>query len=70
MRGARPATRMASDIELVLVDFDDTIVETAPRFQNARRRLFELLAAAGFDADMCARVHHDEVDPSMLRRFV
>lgn len=57
------------DIELVLVDFDDTIVETAPRFQNARRRLFERLAAAGFDAEACERVHHHEVDPSMLQRF-
>ena len=54
------------DIELVLVDFDDTIVETAPRFQNARRRLFEMMATHGFDADACERVHHDEVDPIML----
>ena len=58
-----------SDIELVLVDFDDTIVETAPRFQNARRRLFEMLAAHGFEEDACERVHHHEVDPIMLGRF-
>lgn len=64
--GVSPAR---GDIELVLVDFDDTIVETAPRFQNARRRLFELLVAAGFEADVCERVHLEEVDPSMLRRF-
>ena len=56
-------------IDLVLVDFDDTIVETAPRFQNARRRLFEMLVHAGFEADACERVHQDEVDPSMLQRF-
>jgi len=57
------------DIELVLVDFDDTIVETAPRFQNARRRMIERLVAAGFDADACERIHHDEVDADMLSRF-
>ncbi|MFO8174399.1 MAG: hypothetical protein R6T96_08970, partial [Longimicrobiales bacterium] len=27
--------------ELVLVDFDDTLVETAPAFQKARDRLFQ-----------------------------
>jgi putative hydrolase of the HAD superfamily len=54
------------DIDLVLVDFDDTIVETAPRFQNARRRLFEMMAAHGFDEDACERVHHHEIDPLML----
>ena len=58
-----------SDIDLVLVDFDDTIVETAPRFQNARRRLFEMLVAHGFDADACEQVHHHEIDPVMLDRF-
>jgi len=62
-RGPRPER---SDVELVLVDFDDTIVETAPRFQNARRRLFELMATHGFDADACERVHHHEIDPLML----
>lgn len=60
---------MGTPIEVVLVDFDDTIVETAPRFQNARRRLFEMLVEAGFSAADCERVHHDEVDPSMLGRF-
>ena len=38
-------------VDMVLVDFDDTIVETAPRFQNARRRLFEMMATHGFDAE-------------------
>ena len=57
------------DIELVLVDFDDTIVETAPRFQNARRRLFEMMATHGFDAEACERVHHHEIDPLMLAQY-
>ena len=57
------------DIDLVLVDFDDTIVETAPRFQNARRRLFELMAAHGFDESACERVHHHEIDPLMLGQY-
>jgi putative hydrolase of the HAD superfamily len=64
---ARAARR--GDIELVLVDFDDTIVETAPRFQSARRAMIERLVAAGFDAEACERLHHDEVDVDMLRRF-
>jgi putative hydrolase of the HAD superfamily len=62
----RPAN---SDIDLVLVDFDDTIVETAPRFQNARRRLFEMMAAHGFDEASCERVHHHEIDPLMLGQY-
>jgi len=55
-------------IELVLVDFDDTIVETAPRFQNARATLFRLLMEAGFPEEACDRVHHHEVDPVMLQK--
>lgn len=58
-----------SDIDLVLVDFDDTIVETAPRFQNARRRLFEMMMAHGFDEDSCEHVHHNEIDPLMLGQY-
>ncbi len=53
-------------VDLVLVDFDDTLVETAPRFQQARRELFALLAAEGFDEARARRVHHDEVDREML----
>jgi putative hydrolase of the HAD superfamily len=64
---AASARAARGDIELVLVDFDDTIVETAPRFQNARRAMIERLVAAGFDADACERLHHDEVDADMLR---
>ena len=58
-----------SDIDLVLVDFDDTLVDTAPRFQRARRELFELLASLGFDEDLVRRTHHDEIDPVMRTRF-
>lgn len=55
-------------IRLVLVDFDDTLVETAPRFARARRALFDLLAEAGFDPAEVRRVHHEEVDPGMRAR--
>lgn len=58
-----------SDIALVLVDFDDTIVDTAPRFLGARRTLFARLAALGFDDTRAHAVHHEEVDPRMRRQF-
>lgn len=58
-----------TDINLVLVDFDDTLVDTAPRFQNARRELFYLLERAGFEEASARRVHHDQVDPLMRQRF-
>ena len=54
-------------IDLVLVDFDDTLVETAPRFERARTALFRLLEEAGFDRAEAERVHHHEVDPAMRR---
>jgi putative hydrolase of the HAD superfamily len=54
--------------ELVLVDFDDTLVVTAPRFRAARRQLFELLEGHGFRTPDIERVHHDEVDPVMRAR--
>lgn len=54
---------------LVLVDFDDTLVDTAPRFERARRRLFERLERAAFDRAEAERVHHHEVDPRMRRRY-
>lgn len=56
-----------NDIELVLVDFDDTLVSTAPRFERARRDLFDRLVAARFDREEVERVHHHEVDPVMRR---
>lgn len=54
-------------IDLVLVDFDDTLVDTAPRFEGARQRLFDHLAALGFDRARVEHVHHHEVDPGMRR---
>lgn len=56
-------------IELVLVDFDDTLVDTAPRFLGARRQLFARLASLGFEDAHCRDVHHQRVDPDMMRRF-
>lgn len=56
-------------IELVLVDFDDTLVDTAPRFQNARRDLFKLLADCGFSERDVERIHHEEVDPMMRQTY-
>lgn len=63
--GGRPA----GDPALVLVDFDDTIVDTAPRFQNARRDFFALLQGLGFPLEEILRVHHDEIDPGMIERY-
>jgi putative hydrolase of the HAD superfamily len=60
---------LVSAIELVLVDFDDTLVDTAPRFQRARRALFDLLINLGFDEESVRRTHHDEIDPLMRKRF-
>ncbi len=54
--------------DLVLVDFDDTLVDTAPRFAQARDALFTLLKAEGFDPAVVHRVHHHEVDPVMRAR--
>ena len=56
-------------IELVLVDFDDTLVATAGRFRDARERLFSLLADQGLDAGDVARLHHDEIDPELRQRY-
>ena len=54
---------------LVLVDFDDTLVDSAPRFQNARRELFRVLAAIGFAEADIYRIHHDEIDPALRKRY-
>ena len=56
-----------TQIDLVLVDFDDTLVDTAPRFERARQRLFDRLAELGFDRGHVEHVHHHEVDPAMRR---
>lgn len=54
---------------LVLVDFDDTLVETAPAFQAARKALFQRLAVEGFPPELSFRVHHEEVEPELLALF-
>jgi putative hydrolase of the HAD superfamily len=59
----------ASPIELVLVDFDDTLVDTAPRFQRARQELFDLLANLGFEPELIRQTHHEEIDPVMRNRY-
>ncbi len=69
MTEANAFVEQASDIDLVLVDFDDTLVDTAPRFQRARRELFEFLVNLGFDEDLVRRTHHEEIDPVMRTRF-
>jgi len=55
--------------ELVLVDFDDTLVETAPAFQKARDALFRQLQGEGFDQEDAFRVHHEVVEPELLELF-
>ncbi|MGD2120169.1 MAG: HAD family hydrolase [Gemmatimonadota bacterium] len=51
---------------LALVDFDDTLVETAPAFQMAREALFQRLREEGFPYEIARRTHYDEVDPILL----
>lgn len=60
---------MSRTIELVLVDFDDTLVATAPRFEAARDELFRILAAEGFAEETARALHHDIIDPPMRARF-
>lgn len=62
-----PAPIRLEEIQLVLVDFDDTLVNTAPRFERARRELFDRLAEESFDRAEIERIHNDEVDPAMRR---
>jgi putative hydrolase of the HAD superfamily len=60
---------MTPRIELVLVDFDDTLVATAPRFEAARRQLFELLHEYGHDRELAHTLHHEIIDPPMRARY-
>ena len=53
-------------MELALVDFDDTLVETAPAFHQAREALFALLEGKGYSREVAHRIHYDEVDPELL----
>lgn len=55
--------------EIVLVDFDDTLVNTATRFRGAREALFARLAELGFDDATARHVHHHEVDPVVIERY-
>jgi len=50
----------------VLVDFDDTLVETAPAFHSAREALFARLELEGFPREEARDVHFNEVDPELL----
>jgi putative hydrolase of the HAD superfamily len=56
-------------IDLVLVDFDDTLVNTGPRFQNARRSLLALLQDAGFPDDAAHDMLYHQVDPGMREQY-
>lgn len=56
-------------LELALVDFDDTLVETAPAFQEAREALFHRLAKEGFPREEAEEVHYREVEPELLAVF-
>jgi len=56
-------------IELVLVDFDDTLVATAPRFERARDELFRLLRREGFEEAAARALHHDIIDPEMRKQY-
>ena len=51
------------------MDFDDTLVDTAPRFERARSMLFDRMAELGFDRDRVVQVHHHEVDPVLRKEF-
>lgn len=56
-------------IELVLVDFDDTLVDTGPRFQHARRSLLQLMEDAGFAAAAAHDMLYNRVDPGMREQY-
>lgn len=60
---------MPMNAELVLVDFDDTLVATAPRFEAARRRLFERLRECGHEERLVRTLHHEIIDPPMRARY-
>jgi putative hydrolase of the HAD superfamily len=56
-------------VDLVLVDFDDTLVDTGPRFQNARRTLLALMRDVGFAEDTARHVLFHDVDPGMRTQY-
>jgi len=51
---------------LVLVDFDDTLVDTGPRFSEARDSFFALMEEEGLDPERARRIHHEEVEVELL----
>ncbi|HEX2166830.1 MAG TPA: HAD family hydrolase [Longimicrobiales bacterium] len=55
--------------DLILVDFDDTLVDTGPRFQNARRSLLALMREAGFAEDVAYDMLYNQVDPGMRTKY-
>lgn len=68
--GKDPArTKTERMAELVLVDFDDTLVETAPAFHGAREALFRRLSFEGFQEEEVSRVHYHVVEPELLVLF-
>jgi putative hydrolase of the HAD superfamily len=52
-------------IDLVLVDFDDTLVDTGPRFQRARRSLVALMVEQGFSDEDARDMLYNRIDPAM-----
>jgi putative hydrolase of the HAD superfamily len=56
-------------IDIVLVDFDDTLVDTAPRFQNARRSLLTLMQECGFTEGAAYDMLYHQVDPGMRAQY-
>jgi len=69
MRMMRTDMERQPSIDLVLVDFDDTLVDTAPRFEGARAELFRLLEKQGFERELVRTLHYDVVDPEMRRQY-
>jgi putative hydrolase of the HAD superfamily len=65
-KGPRPREPMT---DLVLVDFDDTLVETAPAFKGARDALFARLSKEGFPEEEISHIHYEVVEPEMLVLF-
>lgn len=51
---------------MILVDFDDTLVDTGPRFLARRRALFDFLSDLGFDREEARTVHHDVVETELF----
>jgi putative hydrolase of the HAD superfamily len=50
----------------ILVDFDDTLVDTGPRFRRRRDALFRFLASLGFGEEEAWKTHHEVVDRELL----